>query len=326
MGRYLIRRVLFLILVLWIVSAVTFLIFYKLPAGDPARRVAGSGAHNVTPQQLNHIRKVLGLNKPWYVQYGKFAKGLIPWPGLFLNKDVYYSYVGFIPVKDEIFRRLPVTIVLALGAAVLWMLVGIPIGIISAVKRRSIADRAGMLFALFGVSAPVFWLGYVFLYIFWFKLHWAPSSGLNYDESLLTSVLKGKFILPWLALMLTFAAFYARMVRGNLIETMSEDYIRTARAKGLSERRVIFKHGLRSALTPVVTMFGMDLGILLGGAFITETVFNLPGVGQYTVKAIFANDFPAVMGVTIFASLFIVAANLLVDIVYAFLDPRVRYT
>jgi peptide/nickel transport system permease protein len=326
MGRYLVRRVLFLILVLWIVSAVTFLIFYKLPAGDPARRVAGSGAHNVTPQQLNHIRKVLGLDKPWYVQYGKFAKGLIPWPGLFLNKDVYYSYVGFIPVKDEIFRRLPVTAVLAVGAAVLWMLCGIPIGIISAVKRRSIADRAGMLFALFGVSAPVFWLGYVFLYVFWFKLHWAPSSGLNYDDSLMQSVLQGKFILPWIALMLTFAAFYARMVRGNLIETMSEDYIRTARAKGLSERRVIFKHGLRSALTPVVTMFGMDLGILLGGAFITETVFNLPGVGQYTVKAIFANDFPAVMGVTIFASLFIVAANLLVDIVYAFLDPRVRYT
>ena len=326
MGRYLIRRVLFLILVLWIVSAMTFLIFYKLPAGDPARRVAGSGAHNVTKEQLHHIRVVLGLNKPWYVQYGRFAKGLIPWPGLFLNEDVYYSYVGFIPVKEEIYQRLPVTIVLAVGAAALWMLMGIPIGILSAVKRRSLADRAGMLFALFGVSAPVFWLGYVFLYIFWFKLQWAPSSGLDFGDSVIASALKGKFILPWVVLSLTYAALYVRMVRSNLIETMSEDYIRTARAKGLSERRVVFKHGLRSALTPVVTMFGMDLGILLGGAFITETVFNLPGIGQYTVKAIFNSDAPAVMGVTIFASLFIVAANLIVDVVYAFLDPRVRYT
>jgi len=326
MGRYLIRRVLFLILVLWIISVLTFLIFYKLPAGDPARRVAGAGAHNVTPQAIAHIRTVLGLDKPWYVQYGRFAKGLIPWPGWFLNKQVYYSYLGFIPVKDEIFARLPVTAALAVGAAILWVLIGIPIGIISAIRRRSIADRAGMLFALIGVSAPVFWLGYVFLYVFWFKLHWAPGSGFDFNQSAWSAVIHGKFILPWIVLSLTFAAFYARMVRGNLIETMTEDYIRTARAKGLSERRVIFKHGLRSALTPVVTMFGMDVGILLGGAFITEQVFNLPGVGQYAVRAIFNSDYPAVMGVTIFSAMFIVVANLVVDVLYAFLDPRVRYT
>ena len=326
MGRYLIRRVLFLILVLWIISVLTFLIFYKLPAGDPARRVAGAGAHNVTPQAIAHVRNVLGLNKPWYVQYGRFAKGLIPWPGWFLNKQVYYSYLGFIPVKEEIFSRLPVTAALAVGAAILWVLIGIPIGIVSAIKRRTVADRAAMLFALFGVSAPVFWLGYVFLYIFWFRLHWAPGSGFDFNQSTFSAVIHGKFILPWIVLSLTFAAFYARMTRGNLIETMTEDYIRTARAKGLSERRVIFKHAMRAALTPVVTMFGMDLGILLGGAVIAETVFNLPGIGQYTVQALRRNDFPAVMSVTVFSAFFIVVMNLIIDVTYAFLDPRVRYT
>lgn len=169
-------------------------------------------------------------------------------------------------------------------------------------------------------------MGFLFLYIFWFKLHWAPPSGIPIGESVLDAVLQGRFILPWLVLSLTSAALYARMVRGNLIESMGEDYIRTARAKGMSEKRVIYKHGLRAALTPVVTMFGLDLGYLLGGAFITETVFNLPGVGQYGVQSISTNDFPSVMGVTIFGAFFIALANLMVDVAYAFLDPRVRYT
>jgi peptide/nickel transport system permease protein len=231
-----------------------------------------------------------------------------------------------VPVKEEIFSRLPVTIALAVGAAVTWVLIGIPIGIISAIKRGSFMDRASMVFALIGVSAPVFWLAYLFLYIFWFKLGWAPPSGIPIGESVIQAVLQGRFILPWFALSLTFAAFYARMVRGNLIETMNEDYIRTARAKGLSEKRVIYRHGLRAALTPVVTMFGLDLATLLGGAFITETVFNLPGIGQYGVRSILTNDFPSVMGVTLFGAFFIAIANLCVDIAYAFLDPRVRYT
>jgi peptide/nickel transport system permease protein len=166
----------------------------------------------------------------------------------------------------------------------------------------------------------------VMLYIFWFKLRIAPSSSLPIGASVWDGILQGRFVLPWFTLALLFAAFYARMVRSNLIETMSEDYIRTARAKGLSERRVTFKHGLRSALTPVVTMFGIDLGILLGGAVITETVFALPGLGQYLVNSLQTNDFPAVMGVTVFASFFVVIGNLVVDVVYAFLDPRVRYT
>jgi peptide/nickel transport system permease protein len=323
MGRYLIRRSLFLILVLFIVSLITFIIFVKLPAGDPARRAAG---RTTTEANVEAARHAFGLDKPVYVQYARFAKGLIPWPGLFLNEDVYFSYANFVPVKEEIFARLPVTLTLAVGAAITWLLIGIPIGIISAVRRRSVWDRASMVFALIGVSAPVFWLAYLFLYIFWFKLQWAPSSGIPIGTSVLEAVLQGRFILPWLVLALAFAAFYARMVRGNLIETMGEDYIRTARAKGLSEKRVIYRHGLRAALTPVVTMFGLDLATLLGGAFITETVVNLPGIGQYAVRAIFNNDFPSVMGVTLFAAFFFALANLIVDVAYAFLDPRVRYT
>jgi len=323
MGRYLIRRSLFMILVLFVVSLITFIIFVKLPASDPARRAVGRAT---SPENVEAARIAFGLDKPLYIQYGRFAKGLIPWPGLFLDEDVYYSYANFVPVKEEIFGRLPVTLALAVGAAVCWLMVGIPIGIISAVRRRSIWDRGSMVFALIGVSAPVFWLAYLFLYIFWFRLGWAPPSGIPIGMSVLEAVLTGRFILPWAVLSLTFAAFYARMVRGNLIETMGEDYIRTARAKGLSEKRVIYKHGLRAALTPVVTMFGLDLAGLLGGAFITETVFNLPGIGQYAVNAIFNNDFPSVMGVTIFGAFFIALANLLVDVAYAFLDPRVRYT
>jgi peptide/nickel transport system permease protein len=323
MGRYLIRRTLFLILVLFVVSLITFIVFVKLPASDPARRAAG---RQTTPENIAAARHAFGLDKPLYVQYGRFAKGLIPWPGLFLNEDVYYSYTNFVPVKDELFARLPVTIALAVGAAICWLLMGIPIGIISAVRRRSIWDRSAMVFALIGVSAPTFWLGFLFLYIFWYKLQWAPASGIPIGESVPEAVLQGRFILPWLVLALTSAALYARMVRGNLIETMNEDYIRTARAKGLSEKRVIYKHGLRAALTPVVTMFGLDLGLLLGGAFITENVFNLPGVGQYAVQSVSRNDFPSVMGVTILGAIFIAIANLIVDVAYAFLDPRVRYT
>jgi peptide/nickel transport system permease protein len=323
MGRYLIRRSLFLILVLILVSFLTFLIFLKLPGGDPARLLAGP---RTTPELIETIRTNLGLDDPWYQQYLRFAKGLVPWPGFWMNEDVYFSYGNNVPVWGEIARRIPVTVTLSLGAAAVWIILGIPIGILSAIRRRSLADRGAMLFALFGVSAPVFWLGYVMLFIFWFKLGWAPTPGLDTDESMIHAVLTGKFILPWITLSLLFAAFYARMVRGNLIETMSEDYIRTARAKGLSERRVIFKHGLRATLTPVVTMFGIDLGYLLGGAIITETVFDLDGIGKYTIEGVRTQDFPIVMGVTVLAAFFIVVANLIVDVLYAFLDPRVRYT
>jgi peptide/nickel transport system permease protein len=322
MFRYLVRRFLFLIFVLWVVSILTFLIFVKLPPGNPAIRAAGRAQ---TPGTIAAARAALGLDKPVWVQYWRFAKGLIPLPGFFLNKQVYYSWSNFTPVNKEIYGRLPVTLVLAVGAGIVWLLIGIPIGIVSAVKRRSLIDRAGMLFALFGVSAPVFWLAYVLLFVFWFKLHWAPSSGIPLGMSVWSAIVHGRFILPWFTLALTYSAFYARIIRSSLIETMHEDFVRTARAKGLSEPRVILKHGLRVAINPVVTLFGIDLGYLLGGAIIVENVFSLQGVGQLGIQSLFTNDFPAVMGVTILASFFIIVANLVIDVLYAFLDPRIRY-
>jgi peptide/nickel transport system permease protein len=323
MARYLVRRLLFLVLVLIAVSLFTFIVFVKLPASDPAIRAAG---RHPSAQLLALIRHKFGLDQPIWVQYWQFAKGLIPWPGLFLNKDVYYSWYTRQAVSVEIFSRLPITAVLTLGAALIWLAIGIPIGIVSAVKPGSWRDRLSMVGALIGVSAPVFWLALVLLYVFHFQLEWLPSSGIPFGESTTVAVLKGRFVLPWISLAVTSAAFYSRMVRGNLMETMNEDYIRTARAKGLSERKVIYKHGLRSALTPVVTMFGLDVAFLLGGAIITESVFQLPGLGQYALTSLVRADFPGVMGVTVVGALFIVLANLVVDVVYAVLDPRVRYT
>lgn len=323
MGRYLIRRTLFMILVLWIISILTFLIFMKLPPGDPARKLAGKAT---SPQILIQIRENLGLDQPLVVQYSRFAKGLIPWPGLWLNENVYYSWSNQVAVKDEIRKRFPVTAVLTLGSAILWLAMGIPIGIISAVKRRSLADRAGMVFALIGVSAPTFWLGLIFLFVFYYKLKLVTAPGFDIGASLLESIKQGKFTLAWITLAITSAAFYVRIVRGNMLETLSEDYIRTARAKGLSERRVTYKHALRASLTPVVTILGLDIAGLLGGAVITEKVFELPGLGAYAIDRLNALDFPPVMGVTIVAAVFIVVANLIVDIIYASLDPRVRFT
>ena len=323
MVRYMIRRTLFMVLVLFVVSVFTFVVFVKLPTTDPAIRVAG---RHPSAELLATIRHKLGLDRSVFYQYWNFAKGLIPLPGFFLNRDVYYSWYTHVAVEDEIFSRMPVTITLAIGSAILWLLMGIPIGIISAVRPGSFFDRAGMIFALIGVSAPIFFLGLVLLYLFHFTWALVPSSTIPEGESIFEAIAKGRFVLPWISLAVTSAAFYSRMVRGNLMETMGEDYIRTARSKGLAERRVVYKHGLRSALTPVVTMFGVDLALLLGGAVITESVFALPGLGQYTIEAISTADFPAVMGVTVLGALFIVFANLVVDVLYAFLDPRVRYT
>ncbi len=322
MLRFMIRRILFMILVLFVVSFLTFIIFVKLPSVDPAIRVAG---RHPSPELLATIRARLGLDRSFFYQYWTFAKGLIPWPGVFLDRDVYYSWFTGVAVRDEVFSRLPITGILTAGAAILWLAMGIPIGIVSAIRPGSLFDRAGTLFALVGVSVPIFWLALVLLYLFHFTWHIAPSSGIPPDQPLIQAVVQGRFVLPWISLAFTSAAFYSRMVRGNLMETMGEDYIRTARSKGLSERTVIRKHGLRSALTPVVTMFGLDIAFLLGGAIITETVFQLPGLGQYAIQSLYTADFPAVMGVTVVGALFIVVANLLVDIVYAFLDPRVRY-
>ena len=322
MLRYLTRRVLYAVLVLFVISLLTFLIFVKLPAGDPARRAVG---RRTDPAQIAAARRAFGLDRSAFVQYARFAKGLIPLPGTFLSQDVYFSFSNFVPVREEIIRRLPVSAILGLGAATIWLCIGIPLGVAAGTRPKSLAARWTMIGAIVGVSLPVFWLGQILLYVFWFKLGLAPSSGLDIGKSVWASALQGKFVLPWITVAVAYAAIYARMLRSNMLETTSEDYIRTARAKGLSERRVIFKHALRGALTPIVTMLGIDLATIMAGLVITENLFGLPGLGQLAVQSISTNDFPMVMGVTIVGSLFILTANIVVDVAYAFLDPRVRY-
>ena len=329
MGRYVIRRLIWTVFVVLVVTLITFVIFYVAPPGDPATRFAGK---QPTPELIAEVNAQLGLDKPlffawppWESQYGRFLGNLITgdqygWPGL------GFSYDARTPILEEIKTRLPITLSLALGAAAIWLLMGVSIGIVSALRRRSLADRFAMGFALFGISAPVFWLGLMALYVFWEKIGIeAVGSGyVEFRES--PSGWFSHLIMPWLVLALLYAAFYARMTRGNLIDTMGEDYIRTARAKGLPERTVVMKHGLRASLAPVVTLFGIDIALLIGGAVITETVFNLQGLGNWAVTAVFSADLPAVLGVTLILSFAVAFMNLIVDLLYAYLDPRVRYT
>jgi peptide/nickel transport system permease protein len=320
MWRYIVRRLLWVVVVLLVVTSITYVVFFVMPSTDPAVTFAGK---NPTPEQIEEVRRNFGLDKPVPVQYLTFIKHVFlgdqyGWPGL------GFSYSTRSPVKDQFYGRVLVTAQLAFGAALVWLAIGIPIGILSAIKRRTLTDRLSMGLALFFVAAPVFWLGLMGLWLFWFKLRWSPGTGyVAWDESF-TGWLS-HMILPWVVLALLYAAFYARMTRGNLIETMGQDYIRTARVKGLSERTVIFKHGLRASLTPVVTLIGLDLGALLGGAVITETVFNLQGIGQWAVASVFQGDLPVVLAVTVVVAIAVTMMNLIVDIVYAYLDPRVRY-
>jgi peptide/nickel transport system permease protein len=322
MGRYIVRRLIWVVFVLLVITFISYMIFFVMPSTDPAVVFAG---RQPTPELVAEVRHQFGLDHPWPVQYALFVKRIFlgdqyGWPGL------GFSFNTRSELKPIILSRMWVTMQLAFGAAVVWLLIGIPIGILSALKPRSVFDRMAMGFALFGVSAPVFFLGPLFLYLFWFKLGIAPGSGYYAIGVYGIGPWFSHFIMPWIVLALLYAAFYARMTRANLIETMGQDYIRTARAKGLSERTVVLKHGLRASLTPVVTMFGLDLGGLLGGAFITETVFNLPGIGAYAIKSVGSGDLYAILDITIIAGFFITFMNLVVDVLYAFLDPRVRYT
>jgi peptide/nickel transport system permease protein len=320
MGRYIIRRLLWVIVLLIVVSAVTFIIFYELPSADPAVLRAGKSPN---PQLIAQIRHTLGLDKPVYVQYWRYMKNVV------LHFNFGYSYQNSQPVRQEIFDRLPATISLTVGAVVVWLLIGLPIGIISAIRRRTVLDRVTMGGALLAISAPVYWLGLVGLYLFANDIGVIKifdGSGTYTGLTANPAQWFGSLLLPWLVLAASFAAFYARLLRSNLIETMSEDYIRTARAKGLSERRVIVRHGVRAAITPIITVLGLDIGTLLGGAILTETVFNIPGIGRLAYEGIINADLPVIQGTVLFGALFIVVANLVVDIVYAFVDPRVRYS
>jgi peptide/nickel transport system permease protein len=317
--RYVVRRILWGVFLLFVVSGLTFLIFYTLPSADPAALRAGRQA---TPELIAQIRKSLGLDRPVYVQYWRYMKGLV------LHFDLGYSYTNSVSVRSELMARLPVTVSLTIGAFVVWILVAIPIGVISAVRPRSLIDRASMGVALVAISAPVYFLGLLALFAFSKDIglvRLLPGAGSYTPLSQNPWHWFTGLLMPWCVLAAGFAAFYARMIRGNLIDTLGEDYVRTARAKGLSERRVVMRHGLRAALTPVVTMAGLDIGILLGGAILTETVFNIPGIGRFAYDSIVNSDLPAVQGTVLFGAFFIILANLVVDILYAFVDPRVRY-
>ncbi len=320
MIRYIIRRLLWVIVLLLVVSFVTFVIFYLLPSANPAVLRAG---RSPSPALIAHIRHSLGLDKPFYVQYWRYLKGIV------LHFNFGYSYQFSQPVRTMIFQRLPATISLTVGAVVVWLLIGLPVGAVSAIKRRSILDRVTMTGALVAISAPVYWLGLMALILVSNdigKVHIFDGAGTYTGLTSDPGRWFGSLILPWVVLAASFAAFYARFLRSNLIEAMSEDYIRTARAKGLSERRVIVRHAVRSAITPIVTVLGLDIGTLLAGAVLTETVFNIPGVGRLAYDGIVNADLPVIQGTVLFGAFFIVIANLVVDIGYAFLDPRVRYT
>jgi peptide/nickel transport system permease protein len=317
---YIARRLVWTLIVVAAVIAITFAVFYLLPAGDPALRFAGK---NPNPAELQQIRERLGLDQAWYVQFGRFTQHFFTgdqygWPGL------GYTYASGASVKSLIMQRAPRTLFLIAGAAFIWLVLGVSIGVISAVRRRSVVDRTAMGFALVGISTPVFWLGLMALFIFWRQLGWTGGTGYVSPVDSVTGFFS-HMILPWIVLALLYAAFYARMTRNNLLETLGEDYIRTARAKGLSERQVIFKHGLRASLTPIVTMFGMDVALLVGGAVITESVFNLQGLGYLAINDALQQDLPVVLGVVLLAAVAVAMANLIVDILYAFIDPRVRY-
>ena len=322
MLAFIIRRVLWMFVLLIVISFITFIIFTTLPSADPVLLRAGRRA---SPELIASLTKTLGLDKPWYEQYWIYLRNLL------FHFDFGYSYQNNISVRAQIFDRIPATAGLALGGMVLWLMAGIPIGIIAAIKRGSWMDKAAMGMALVAISAPVYWLGLVMLYLFSKDIGVIPifegQGSYPSTGSLFTNPIEvGKsLLLPWIVLAASFAAIYARFLRANLTEVMAEDYIRTARAKGVRERTVVFRHGVRAAITPLVTILGLDLGILLGGAILTETVFNIPGIGRLAFDSIQKSDLPTVEGTVIIAAFFIIFLNLIVDIIYAFLDPRVRY-
>lgn len=333
MIKYIIKRILLLIPVLIGVSIIVFLIM-RVFSPDPAPIVLGEHA---TQQTMQEWRQANGLNDPVWLQYVDYVKGA-------LTGNLGTSYYTKSPVSKEIFSRFPATIELAIAAIIFASLIGVLLGVISAVKKNSIFDNGGRVLALIGVSMPIFWLGILLIILFSGTLHWLPSTG-RLDPLLqpntitgfdvIDSILEGNIpalrdalrhlILPALALGMYSMAIITRMTRSSMLESLSQDYIRTARAKGLSNQRVIRKHALRNALIPVVTIIGLQFGSLLGGAVLTETVFSWPGIGAYTVNCILKSDFPVVQGVVLLVAFVYVLVNLAVDIIYAFLDPRIKY-
>jgi len=331
---FIIRRLVSTVFLLLLVSIITFAIFFLIPrlAGQTSYQLATQYVgRNPIPSEIRAVEAKLGLNDPLYLQYGRYIKGIVV--GIHYNSDTDVSYCPFPcfgysfrnqqPVWPQLVSNAPVTLSLAIGASVLWLIGGVSVGVLSALRRGSIFDRFSMGIALAGVSLPVFFTGLIALELFSYK--WPIFPNVHYVPITTNPLLWARnLVLPWITLAFIYAALYARLTRAGMLETMGEDYIRTARAKGLAERKVVVKHGLRAALTPIITIFGLDLGLLLGGAILTETTFSLPGLGQFTILAIQNQDLPEIMGVVMIASFFIVIANLVVDILYAVVDPRVR--
>jgi len=312
-GRFIARRVVGMIAVLFAISVIVFVIFNVIPNSDPALRIAGK---NADAQLIENVNEEWGFNDPLPVQYATMMKKVF-------TGDLK-SYQSQLNVDEQILDGIPVTLSLCIGAAVIWMSFAILFGYLSAVKAGRFTDRSLTILALIGISMPVFWLAAMLLYYLSFKVTLFPTG--DY-VSLAESPLDWAYhlILPWFTLAVLFIGFYSRVLRSNMLDSMNEDYVRTARAKGLSERQVRIRHVLRNSLIPIVTLFGLDFGAVVGGgAILTETVYNLQGVGAYAGEAIGTLDLPPLMAVTMFGAFFIVFFNTLVDILYAYLDPRIR--
>jgi peptide/nickel transport system permease protein len=323
MGRFVIRRVLWAVFLFFVATLVTYLIFFVL-GGDPSLIAAGSGA-TATPQFLAHVRHELHLDLPIYQQYWLFVWNLVR------HGSLGYSFRDGAAVRRILAQDAPVTASLVFGGAVLWLALSVPIGILSALRPRSLADRAAMVFVLVGVSAPTVWVGLILAYVFGYTLGWTPIADYcDFFSSHQAGVCSGPgawayhLLLPWATCMLLFAALYVRLIRANVLEARSEDYVRTAEAKGASGARTLVHHVLRNSMLPVVTILGMDVGLALGGAVFTESVFNLHGLGAELVTAALNKDVPLVVGIVVFATIAVVVFNLLVDLAYAWLDPRIR--
>lgn len=313
MGRFVVRRLVSMVAVLVAISVLTFLIFNVIPNGDPAYRLAG---RTPTRGQIEAIRHQWGFDRPIYIQYAKTMEKVF-------TGDLV-SYVNQIDVDQEIVNDVPRTFSLAIGAAIMWMVLATGLGLYTAVRAGKFSDRFLTVLALIGISMPVFWIGALMNYYLGFKWKIFPNGGyvpVTQDPVQWAYHL----ILPWTALSLLFIGIYSRVLRSNVLDTINDDYVRTARAKGLSERQVMLRHVLRNSLIPIITLWGLDFGAVLGGgAILTETVFNLQGVGQFAAESIGQLDVPPVLAITMFGAFFIVLLNTVVDIVYAALDPRIR--
>jgi peptide/nickel transport system permease protein len=319
MLRYLIRRVLWAMVLFLVITVVTYVIFFIIPV-NPAKLACGQRATDTCIKNAQHT---LGLDRPIYVQYLKFMDRLV------VHHNLGRSFVTRQSVNKTVLAAAPVTASLVFGGALLWLTISVPIGILSALRPRSLLDRISMVFVLIGISATPIWTGLIFSYIFGFRLGWTPITG--YCDFFNPSTDCGgpvqwayHLILPWITFAIFFAALYVRLIRASVMETVNEDYVRTARAKGASESRVVIQHVLRNALLPVVTILGLDIGVALGGAIFTETVYSLPGLGQTALGSIQSFDLPITQGIVIFATLSIITFNLVVDLLYSVLDPRIR--